>query len=129
MTDTCPNCDKPYSHQTASSKLKIEHEEAEQARTCVVLVKMDGDVRLGIYFHTHGDLVEPTGPDTGDLSGERETVYEIIAEADGSVIMAEVLKRAMERDVSPKRTRLIVKNLVKQGYVDEVTDAVYKVED
>lgn len=68
MTNTCPRCDNPYRvEQTTNVGGQINHDDAEQARTCFVLERHDGDVRLHLYYHARADLL-----DEGEQHGEVE---------------------------------------------------------
>lgn len=70
--DTCPRCDLPYRvDQTTAVGGRIEHDDAEQARTCFVLEQVDGDVRLHLYYHARADLLDEGKADAPvDLTAE-----------------------------------------------------------
>lgn len=80
MTDnhtTCPRCDNPYRvTQSTSIGGQINHDDADQARTCFVLTKQDGIVRLDIYYHARADLLD---------EGEQHGTVELTADHGGGV--------------------------------------------
>ena len=43
--------------------LDIDHDEADQARTCFVLERVDGTVRCHLYYHARRDLLDEGDPD------------------------------------------------------------------
>ena len=67
--DTCPRCENPYRvEQTTNVGGRIDHDEAQQARTCFVLEPdEDGTVRLHLYYHARADLL-----DEGETPGSVE---------------------------------------------------------
>lgn len=69
MTDTCPRCDNPYRvTQSTTFGGQINHDDADQARTCFTLVPDgDGEIRLHLYYHARADLL-----DEADREGDIE---------------------------------------------------------
>ncbi len=66
MTDNtlCPRCENPYRvDQVTNTGGRIDHDEADQARTCFVLERVDGTVRCHLYYHARRDLLNEGDPD------------------------------------------------------------------
>lgn len=137
MPDNCPRCQRPAVHHQSATGASIDHHEASQARTCIVMDP--GAEEFTIYYHTDENLVEaahkrpPTPddvPDPTDLTAPHSSVFKLILEATttgGTIQEGELLGKALDVGATPDEIRDAARDLVSGGYVESPTDAVYKV--